>query len=49
MATESLTASRPSEVSAAEGSGLPVAGLTAHDALTQIAGVKLDETDPRTF
>ncbi|MQK21703.1 hypothetical protein EI013_25365, partial [Escherichia coli] len=27
-----------------EGSGLPIAGLTAHDALTQIAGVKLDGT-----
>ncbi|XP_061362860.1 chloroplast envelope quinone oxidoreductase homolog [Gastrolobium bilobum] len=44
VASESLTAARPSEVSAAEGSGLPIAGLTAHDALTQIAGVKLDGT-----
>lgn len=44
MASESLTVSRPSEVSAAEGAALPVAGLTAHQALTQFAGVKLDGT-----
>ncbi|KAJ1388588.1 Polyketide synthase, enoylreductase domain [Sesbania bispinosa] len=44
VASESLTAARPSEVSAAEAAGLPVAGLTAHDALTQIAGLKLDGT-----
>lgn len=44
MASESLTAARPSEVSAAEGSGLPIAGLTARDGLTQIAGIKLDGT-----
>lgn len=37
-----LTAARPSEVSAAEGAGLPVAGLTALKALTEAAGVKLD-------
>ncbi|KAK7404219.1 hypothetical protein VNO78_04912 [Psophocarpus tetragonolobus] len=46
VASESLTASRPSEVSAAEAAGLPIAGLTARDALTQIAGLKLDETGP---
>ncbi|XP_027355428.1 chloroplast envelope quinone oxidoreductase homolog [Abrus precatorius] len=44
VASESLTAARPSEVSAAEAAGLPIAGLTARDALTQVAGVKLDET-----
>ncbi|KAG4979149.1 hypothetical protein AAZX31_12G002000 [Glycine max] len=44
VASESLTAARPSEVSAAEAAALPIAGLTARDALTQIAGVKLDGT-----
>ncbi|KAH9784730.1 chloroplast envelope quinone oxidoreductase-like [Citrus sinensis] len=42
MVKESLTASRPLEVSAAEGAGLPLAGLTALEALTQSAGVNLD-------
>ncbi|XP_058006477.1 chloroplast envelope quinone oxidoreductase homolog, partial [Hevea brasiliensis] len=42
VAKESLTVARPPEVSAAEGAGLPVAGLTAHQALTQSAGIKLD-------
>ncbi|KAJ4728431.1 Quinone-oxidoreductase [Melia azedarach] len=42
VAKESLTAARPSEVSAAEGASLPVAGLTAHQALTKSAGIKLD-------
>ncbi|OIW08761.1 hypothetical protein TanjilG_16342 [Lupinus angustifolius] len=42
VASESLTAARPSEVLAAEAAALPIAGLTAHDALTQVAGVKLD-------
>jgi len=44
VASESLTTIRPSEVSAAEGAGLPVAGLAAHDALTKMAGIKLDCT-----
>ncbi|GAU37966.1 hypothetical protein TSUD_269810 [Trifolium subterraneum] len=44
VASESSIAARPSEVSAAEGAGLPIAGLTARDALTKIAGVKLDGT-----
>ncbi|WJX49551.1 hypothetical protein P8452_35971 [Trifolium repens] len=44
VASESSIAARPSEVSAAEAAGLPIAGLTAHDALTIIAGVKLDGT-----
>ncbi|KAL5819697.1 hypothetical protein ACOSQ4_023539 [Xanthoceras sorbifolium] len=42
VAKESLTVARPPEVSAAEGAGLPVAALTAHQALTQSAGIKLD-------
>ncbi|KAK4256297.1 hypothetical protein QN277_009182 [Acacia crassicarpa] len=44
VASESLTASRPPEVSAAEAAALPVAGLTAYQALTDVAGVKLDGT-----
>ena len=48
MASEKLTVSRPPEVSAADGAGLPVAGLTAHQALTQSAGVKLDASGPRS-
>ncbi|KAK3221657.1 hypothetical protein Dsin_008682 [Dipteronia sinensis] len=44
VAKESLTVARPTEVSAAEGAGLPVAALTAHQALTQSAGIKLDRT-----
>nr|XP_011458151.1 PREDICTED: putative quinone-oxidoreductase homolog, chloroplastic [Fragaria vesca subsp. vesca] len=46
-ASESLTVARPPEVSAAEAAGLPVAGLTAHQCLTQAAGVKLDGTGPQ--
>ncbi|CAL8177903.1 unnamed protein product [Prunus armeniaca] len=41
-ASESLTVARPPEVSAAQGAGLPIAGLTALQALTQAAGLKLD-------
>lgn len=48
VANENLTVSRPPEVSAAEGAGLPVAGLTAHQALTQAAGVKLDASGPQS-
>ncbi|KAE9593510.1 hypothetical protein Lal_00029394 [Lupinus albus] len=44
VASESLTVARPNEVSAAEAAALPIAALTAHDALTEIAGVKLDGT-----
>ncbi|PIN14015.1 Zinc-binding oxidoreductase [Handroanthus impetiginosus] len=47
VAKENLTVPRPPEVSAAEGAGLPVAGLTAHMALTQSAGLKLDGTGPQ--
>ncbi|KAM7271643.1 hypothetical protein ACFE04_030857 [Oxalis oulophora] len=44
VTNQSLTVVRPPEVSAAEGAALPVAALTAHQALTQSAGVKLDGT-----
>ncbi|GMY18961.1 chloroplast envelope quinone oxidoreductase homolog [Fagus crenata] len=37
-----LTVPRPPEVSAAEGAGLPAAGLMAHQALTKSARIKLD-------
>ncbi|XP_057965680.1 chloroplast envelope quinone oxidoreductase homolog [Malania oleifera] len=47
LAKKSLTVYRPPEVSAAEGAGLPVAGLTAHQALTQPAGIKLDGSGPQ--
>lgn len=44
VAKESLTVTRPQEVSAPEAAALPVAALTAHQALTQAADVKLDGT-----
>eukprot|EP00262_Sarcandra_glabra_P018634 TRINITY_DN676_c0_g1_i10.p1 TRINITY_DN676_c0_g1~~TRINITY_DN676_c0_g1_i10.p1 ORF type:complete len:333 (-),score=55.67 TRINITY_DN676_c0_g1_i10:211-1209(-) len=44
VALERLTVKRPPEVSAAEGAGLPIAGLTALQALTEAAGLKLDGT-----
>lgn len=47
VSKESLTVPRPAEVSAAEGAGLPVASLTAHQALVQSAGVTLDGTGPQ--
>ncbi|KAF5752491.1 Oxidoreductase zinc-binding dehydrogenase family protein [Tripterygium wilfordii] len=47
VAKESMTVARPPEVSAAEGAGLPIAGLTAHMALTQSAGIKLDRSGER--
>ncbi|KAJ6753849.1 ZINC-TYPE ALCOHOL DEHYDROGENASE-LIKE PROTEIN C16A3.02C-RELATED [Salix purpurea] len=42
VAKKSLSVARPPEISAAEAAGLPIAGLTAYEALTQFAGVKLD-------
>ncbi|XP_062175084.1 chloroplast envelope quinone oxidoreductase homolog [Alnus glutinosa] len=42
VSKEKLTVARPAEVSAAEGAGLPIAGVTAHQSLTQSAGIKLD-------
>ncbi|CAL9023174.1 unnamed protein product [Prunus brigantina] len=44
VAKEKLVVARPPEVSAAEGAGLPLAGLTAHQALTKDAMIKLDGT-----
>ncbi|GFQ00115.1 putative quinone-oxidoreductase homolog chloroplastic [Phtheirospermum japonicum] len=46
VASEKLTVHRPPEVSAAECAGLPIAGLTAHMALTQSFGMKLDKSGP---
>nr|TKR74286.1 oxidoreductase family protein [Populus alba] len=42
VAKKSLSVARPPEVSAAEAAGLPIAGLTAYEALTKCAGVQLD-------
>jgi NADPH:quinone reductase-like Zn-dependent oxidoreductase len=39
---ENLTVARPPELSAIEVVGLSIAGLTAHQAVTQAAGIKLD-------
>ncbi|XP_058206327.1 chloroplast envelope quinone oxidoreductase homolog [Rhododendron vialii] len=47
VAKGNRTVPRPPEVSAAEGAGLPIAALTAHMALTQFAGVKLDGSGPQ--
>lgn len=47
MANKNLTILRPPEVSAAEGAGLPIAGLTAYQAVTYSAGIKLDASGPR--
>ncbi|CAN1269430.1 Chloroplast envelope quinone oxidoreductase homolog [Linum perenne] len=46
-AKENCSVARPAEVSAAEGASLPVAGVTAYQSLTQVAGVKLDGTGPQ--
>ncbi|XP_042040570.1 chloroplast envelope quinone oxidoreductase homolog isoform X2 [Salvia splendens] len=40
-----MTVHRPAEISAAEGASFPIAGLTAHGALT-LAGLKFDGPDP---
>lgn len=47
VTNESVTASRPPKISASECAGLPVAGLTAHQAITQSAGIKLDGSGER--
>lgn len=50
VAEENVTVLRPAEVSAADGAGLPVAGLTAYVALTHYIGLKLEhehEAEPR--
>ncbi|OIW01299.1 hypothetical protein TanjilG_10460 [Lupinus angustifolius] len=44
---ESQTASRPAEIPASQCAGLPVAGLTALQALTQAIGIKLDGSGDR--
>ncbi|PIM99968.1 Zinc-binding oxidoreductase [Handroanthus impetiginosus] len=46
-AKETLTISRPPEVSPADGAGLASAGLTAFVALTRFAGIKLNKTEPQ--
>ncbi|VFQ86318.1 unnamed protein product [Cuscuta campestris] len=48
VAKETMAATRPPEVSAAEAAGLPLAALTAHEMLTRVAGVKLDGSGPRS-
>ncbi|WVZ08084.1 hypothetical protein V8G54_021430 [Vigna mungo] len=47
VAKESITASRPSETSASESASLPVAGLTALQAITKTIGIKLDGSGER--
>lgn len=47
IANESMTVLRPPEVSAAQAAGLPIAGLTAHLALTQLAAIELNKTAPQ--
>ncbi|KAG6576000.1 Quinone-oxidoreductase-like, chloroplastic, partial [Cucurbita argyrosperma subsp. sororia] len=47
VAKEASTVIRPPEVTAADGAALPVAALTAHQALTQAAGIKLDANGPQ--
>ncbi|XP_058736850.1 chloroplast envelope quinone oxidoreductase homolog [Vicia villosa] len=44
---ETVTASRPPEISASECAGLPVAGLTALQAISQSIGIKLDGSGER--
>ncbi|KAI3890280.1 hypothetical protein MKX03_017211 [Papaver bracteatum] len=48
VASKSLAVERPDGVSAAEGAGLPVAGLTALQALTDASGIKLDSSGKQT-
>lgn len=43
VAKEKVTVLRPAELSAVEGAGLPVAGLSAHVALTLYGGLKLNQ------
>lgn len=43
MSKENVTVLRPAEVSAADGAGLPVAGLTAYVSLTHYIGLKLNQ------
>ncbi|GMI69215.1 chloroplast envelope Quinone Oxidoreductase Homolog [Hibiscus trionum] len=47
VAKEASTVPRPAEVSALEAAALPIAGLAAHQSLTQHAGLKLDGSGPQ--
>ncbi|KAK8517927.1 hypothetical protein V6N13_128086 [Hibiscus sabdariffa] len=47
LAKENSTVLRPPGVSALEAAALPIAGLAAHQSLTQHAGLKLDGTGPK--
>ncbi|KAL4366376.1 hypothetical protein GQ457_05G003990 [Hibiscus cannabinus] len=47
LAKENSTVPRPPGVSALEAAALPIAGLAAHQSLTQHAGLKLDGTGPK--
>ncbi|KAG5567222.1 hypothetical protein RHGRI_002696 [Rhododendron griersonianum] len=47
VAKGSLTVPRPPELSTVEAAGIPSGALTAHVALTQYAGVKLDGSGPQ--
>ncbi|KAK6940485.1 Alcohol dehydrogenase, N-terminal, partial [Dillenia turbinata] len=47
VSKEKTTVIRPAEVSAAEGAGLPIAGVTAYRAVTYSAGVNLDGSGPQ--
>ncbi|GLU07973.1 hypothetical protein SLE2022_249100 [Rubroshorea leprosula] len=42
VAKESMTVARPPEVSAADAAGLPIAAITAYEALVDSSGIKLD-------
>ncbi|GKU85986.1 hypothetical protein SLEP1_g578 [Rubroshorea leprosula] len=42
VAEESMTVARPPEVSAADAAGLPIAAITAYEALVDSSGIKLD-------
>ncbi|KAL9255609.1 Quinone-oxidoreductase homolog, chloroplastic-like protein [Drosera capensis] len=42
VAKESSTVQRPEEVTAAQAAGLPIAGLTAYCALSEVTGIKFD-------
>ncbi|KAG9446055.1 hypothetical protein H6P81_012183 [Aristolochia fimbriata] len=47
VSSEKLTVKRPPEISASHAAGLNIAGLTALQALTEVAGVKLDGSENR--
>ncbi|KAE8685853.1 serine/threonine-protein kinase MHK-like [Hibiscus syriacus] len=47
VAKEGSTVPRPPEISALEAAALPIAGLAAHQSITQHAGLKLDGSGPQ--